>query len=187
MKDVKRKLRQEVFAEIDALPEEYIRLSDQGIFEHVREIPEYQKAKTIFFYYSTGREPDTRKLMEEALKEGKCVTIPKITGRGLMEASVVSSMESLVVGKFDIATTPDGAETIPAEELDLIVVPAVSFDKDGYRLGYGGGYYDRFLIRTKAFSIGLARGKILKEQVPREEHDTRVACLVTEEKIARLK
>lgn len=187
MKSAKKALRQQVFEKIDLLSEEYVKRGDEEIFKKVISLPEFESANTLFVYYSTGREPDTIELIKYALSKGKTVTIPKIVGKGIMEASVVSSMESLVMGKFDIITTEDGAETIEPEKLDFTVVPAVAFDKDGYRLGYGGGYYDRFLIRTNAFSVGLARSKILMDEVPREAHDTHVDCVITEEKIARLK
>jgi 5-formyltetrahydrofolate cyclo-ligase len=68
---------------------------------------------------------------------------------------------------------------------DLILVPALTFDRNGYRLGQGGGYYDRFLSAHDLFSVGLARDVLLLDDVPRESHDQCVSCLVTESCILR--
>ena len=69
------------------------------------------------------------------------------------------------------------------EKIDLVLVPALAFDKECYRLGHGGGYYDRYLPRTRAFTVGLAREKMLFDRVPREAHDVPVMLVITEKRI----
>ena len=81
---------------------------------------------------------------------------------------------------------PDAeAPRLEPEDGELILVPALAFDLKGFRLGQGGGYYDRFLSAHALFSVGLARDALLLEEVPREDHDCGVSCLVTESRILR--
>ena len=75
------------------------------------------------------------------------------------------------------------APVIAPEKLDLVIVPALAYDLAGFRLGYGGGYYDRFLTGTQAFKAGLARERLIMDMLPRESHDIAVDSVITEEKI----
>lgn len=186
MKEDKRLLRERTFEKIDGLSEDYIRESDGRIFGYVTELREFKEAENIFVYYSTGREPDTIKLIELSLKLGKAVYVPRIVSKGIMEAARLRTLSSAVNGKFRIPTAPEGAEVLPPHMIDLAVVPAVAFDKEGYRLGYGGGYYDRFLGGLRACTVGLARGRILMERVPREAHDISVDYVVTEDGVLKI-
>jgi 5-formyltetrahydrofolate cyclo-ligase len=71
--------------------------------------------------------------------------------------------------------------------LDFIIVPALTYDREGYRLGVGGGYYDRFLLRTNAFTAGVARERIMRDMLIHEAHDIPVKCVVTEKNAARFR
>jgi 5-formyltetrahydrofolate cyclo-ligase len=183
MKDVKKALRDRVFSQIEKLDQNYISESDEDIFKAVLGMPEYKSAGKLFVYCSTDREPDTRRLIDEALRAGKQVSVPRIVSKGIMEAAVIESVAELVPGRFDIPTAPEDSHVIPKEELDLVIVPAVAFDREGYRLGYGGGYYDRFLAGIPAVTVGLARWAILLDEAPREAHDIKVRYVVTEKRV----
>ena len=126
----------------------------------------YKNAKTVFLYYSVGGEVDTHALIERMRADGKTVCLPSITGRGVMEAR---RMDGLVPGPYGIPT-PEGP-TIPPENIDLVVVPGLAFDRACHRLGQGGGYYDRYLPGCRAVTIGLACEFQMVDHLPQEAHD----------------
>lgn len=186
MENRKAALRQQVRETSAGFSREYVETANQAILARIISLPEYHSAKTIFAYYSMGAEPDTLQIIRRALREGKTVAIPKTFAKGAMEARIIKSLEELVPGKFDIPTAPEGASLLESDAIDFVLVPAVAYDRRGYRLGRGGGYYDRFLGKSRSFSVGLAFEKALLDAVPAEAHDMAVHCLVTEKEIARL-
>ena len=100
-----------------------------------------------------------------------------------MNARSINSLSELQPSVRGIPAPPDTAQVMAPEYFDLILVPALMYDRAGYRIGYGGGYYDRFLSGVGAFTIGLARERLLMDRLPREAHDIAVRCIVTEEMV----
>lgn len=180
MKAEKAALRQMLMKQIKELPADYLRQSDEGIFENLTKLPEFLNAATIFTYYSLDREPDTRKIVDLALRRGQTVAMPVCLGRGIMEARAVTSADELSLSSYKLLEPICSTCVIAPEALDFIIVPALTYDRDCYRLGYGGGYYDRFLARTQAFTAGITRERLLADSLPRERHDLPVMCVVTE-------
>ncbi|NLM84488.1 MAG: 5-formyltetrahydrofolate cyclo-ligase [Clostridiales bacterium] len=186
MKEIKKQLRREIREKINSLPAEYIEESDAGIAARVCSLPEFINAKTIFTFYSIGREPDTHRIIRRALEMGKTVSLPVCFKGGIMEARAIKDIGELRPSQMMGLMEPlDSKIVIAPEEIDFIVVPALAYDEEGYRVGYGGGYYDRFLVRTKAYTVGITREALMMDAVPREAHDIPVQCIVTEKK-ARL-
>lgn len=181
----KAELRAEISARIAELPEEYIRISDIELAKAVEALPEFASARNIMIYYSVGREAGTHGIAAAALSAGKTVAFPHCERGGLMRARVVAGLDELRPAMLGIPAPSGDAPVIPAESLDLIVVPALAYDMGGYRLGYGGGYYDRYLSATPAFTVGMVRERLLAEELPREAHDVAVKCLVTECRVYR--
>lgn len=181
----KKALREQLIEDTDKLPDDYIRTSNDGIYNVVKNLPEFIEAKTIFAYYSLAREPDTIKLLKLALEQGKTVTLPVCFKGGVMEARVIKDFNSLTESSYHLLEPHSSTQIIPPEDLDFIIVPALTYDKQGYRIGRGGGYYDRFLCTTGAYTVGLARECLIYDAVPCEKHDIPVKCVVTEKK-ARL-
>jgi 5-formyltetrahydrofolate cyclo-ligase len=186
LREEKKRLRALLRERVAALAEEELLEGDRRIFERLLALPEYKDAQTVMAYFSIGREVDTHRAMEHALDSGKRVALPFVTGRGTMEARQIASLSDLVPGTYDIPAPAGDSAAIPPHEIDLILVPAAAFDRAGFRLGHGAGFYDRYLAACPAFSVGLAREKLVLDRVPREEHDRAVDLLVTEKKIARL-
>lgn len=125
---------------------------DKKIKEKVIESDFYKNAKSIFIYYSTDDEIDTKKIIKEAFLDKKEVYIPKITGKHRMIPVLLKSFDDLVDGKYKIKTSK--LENTK-ENIDLTIVPGLSFDQNKYRLGYGGGFYDSYIKNHKSFYIGL--------------------------------
>lgn len=183
----KRRLRKEYRAAYTQLQPGYIAESDKGIFENVSKLPEFLSASVIFTYYSIDAEPDTHKIIDLALKLGKIVTLPIIRGNGIMDAGIIKSLAEIGDGAYNIPAPAEDSEIISPDKINFAVIPALVFDRDGYRLGQGGGYYDRFLSAAGFFTAGIARSKFFVESVPRQAHDVPLSCIVTENEIARLK
>ena len=184
-KDEKNELRRQVRAEIEALPGEYITESDNGLFRAVTSLEEFIAAGSVMIYYSIDREPRTIDIAETALKLGKTVAFPYCYNGGRMEARVVKSLDELEPAMLKIPAPVKASTVIAPEDIDFIIVPALTYDRDGFRLGYGGGYYDRYLQSIGAFKAGIGRELLIKPHLPREAHDVAVDCLVTESRITR--
>jgi len=183
MNITKSKLRELTLSKIDALPEEYILESNSGILQNILSLKEYKDAQTIMLFYSVGREPDTISLANTALADNKKVTFPFCLRKGIMHAHVVNELSELRPAMLGIPAPSEDAPVLSPNELDLIVVPALAYDRAGFRLGYGGGYYDRYLADIPAFTVGIARERLLLDEVLREPHDIAVKCLVTEKDV----
>lgn len=163
----------------------YIRACDGELTRRFLALPEYASARTVFLYFGTSDEPDTSQILEDALRSGKRVALPRTLRGGVMEARAVRDPAELVPGVFGIPEPAENAALLSPEEFDLVLVPALAYDREGYRLGHGGGYYDRYLARTGAVPVGLAWEKLLWERVPRDARDLPVSVLITEKKTAR--
>ena len=125
---------------------------DKKIKENFLESDFYKNAKSIFIYYSTDYEIDTKKIIKEAFLDKKEVYIPKIIGKHQMIPVLLKSFDDLVDGKYKIKTSK--LENTK-ENIDLTIVPGLSFDQNKYRLGYGGGFYDSYIKNHKSFYVGL--------------------------------
>ena len=125
---------------------------DKKIKEKVIESDFYENAKSIFIYYSTDDEIDTKEIIKKAFLDKKEVYIPKIIGKNQMKAVLLRSFDDLVNGKYNIKTSKLEKSS---EKIDLTIVPGLSFDENKYRLGYGGGFYDFYIKNHKSFYIGL--------------------------------
>ena len=162
--------------------EDYRKNADQRITELLLQSREFQKAKTIFVYYSTDREPDTRKFIKTALKDGRKICLPRCKGKGVMEFVSYQIGDELKETRMGIYE-PVSGEIVKKEEIDLAVLPCLSCDVNGNRLGHGGGYYDRFLDSFSGENICLCYQKAVTETIETEAHDKKVGALLTEEGI----
>lgn len=158
--------------------------SDHAIFRAVTAMPRWRQAERVFLYLSVRGEPDTLALARAALAEGREVLAPVCTEReGEMEFFSFSDLAALRPGKWGIPE-PDPALCRPAGEweskTDICLVPGIAFDRRGYRLGYGKGYYDRFLAARKIHAVGLCREEFFLPQLPAGSHDRRVGFVATE-------
>jgi 5-formyltetrahydrofolate cyclo-ligase len=146
---------------------------------------EFRQARTVMTYVSLATEVDTFSLNKEALEKGKRVVVPFIDmARESIIAAELTSMDSLVEGPFGIFEPKDGSgKTVLLKEIDLVVVPAIAYDRSNMRLGRGKGYYDRFLSGdglSSAKTIGIAFGFQIVDFIPSDPHDRPVQRVVTE-------
>ena len=141
---MKAELRKKILQEMKALSQEQKQAMDRALTERFLRHPFYQEAKTIATYLSFPHEFQTQELIEQALKDGKKVLIPKTYPKGRMEF-VVYHPQQLVKTSFGLLEPQGDLEVVEPSQIDLIHVPGLAFTTEGYRIGYGGGYYDRYL------------------------------------------
>jgi 5-formyltetrahydrofolate cyclo-ligase len=180
MKSIKSAFRKEIKQRISALDEKYLEKTNKIIYDTVSVLPEVIKADKVFIFCSMDREIDTRRLIDFFLKSGKSVALPVCINDKDMVFNEIKPGDRLKTGMYGLLEPPDGAAEAEVTESSVIITPSLTFDRQGYRMGKGKGYYDRWLDRHKIFSIGLARELLLVDEVPREPFDARVDCLVTE-------
>lgn len=176
----KKKLRAELKQRIAALTPDYIEESNRGIVQNILSHPCYQTAKTIFCFVGTASEINTSPLIEQAFSDGKRVAIPLCIGKGIMEAREIHSLAELHSGMMGILEPAADSALVTPEEIDFAILPCVSCDRQGNRLGYGGGYYDRFLEQASFCSVLICRERLLCEEIPTEPHDIAVPVVITE-------
>lgn len=176
----KRAFRNSIRAEIRDLPADYLSASDAAIAEHLITLPEFINASRIFAYLSVGREVDTRRIMDTAQKMGKEIYLPVVLGNGIMEFARYDAAARMRDGALHIPEPDASAPRAVPYEQDLIIVPGLCFDADKFRMGQGGGYYDRYLAACSCISVGLARERLMPTAVPKERCDLPVDILVTE-------
>ncbi len=137
---------------------------------------------TIFCYASKGAEVNVDLVATTALELNKRIAFPRIVSKGIMEFRYVTSLSDLQEGTFGIKEPGTKCEICSheAKECSCVLVPALSFDKMGHRLGYGGGYYDRFLSDYSGSAIGISYSSGICDSLPFGKHDMCVDVLITE-------
>lgn len=139
----------------------------------LNEYEAFRKAEVIFCYVSAHSEVDTLSLLSEISKE-KILTVPYCTDNdGNMISVKITGPQDLVKGRFGIYE-PKNPLPFPKEKIDFAIVPGVAFSKDFYRLGYGKGYYDRFLSDINPFKLGICKKELLLENLPHDEYDIKM-------------
>lgn len=141
---MKAELRKKILQEMKTLSQEQKQAMDRVLTERFLKHPFYQEAKTIATYLSFPHEFQTQELIKRMLKDGKKVLIPKTYPKGRMDF-VVYHPQQLVKTSFGLLEPQGDLEVVEPSQIDLIHVPGLAFTTEGYRIGYGGGYYDRYL------------------------------------------
>lgn len=161
------------------------------INEKLIELPEFKKAASVMTYLSLSREAETFGFARVVLKEKKTLIVPKVckTRRSLLACRIQSLDQGFIANRYGIME-PDEEHTDPEDCLDIPfhVIPALAFAQNGYRLGRGGGYYDRFLapLSQKAFFAGICFDCQLVDVLPTNPWDIPVHCIVTESRVLRI-
>lgn len=184
LKTAKRGIRREVLAARDRIPESDRRALGELLTERFLGLPEVERAATLMLFWSFGSEVPTDGLIARLHARGAIVALPRIEGSDLVPVAYAPGdpTEATPFG----AREPRGGASIMRTSLDVIAVPAVAFDRRCARIGYGGGYYDRFLRGVRGSTVGLVFGlQVLAEELPTGSFDRRVDAIVTESETIR--
>ncbi|HET5293455.1 TPA: 5-formyltetrahydrofolate cyclo-ligase [Streptococcus pneumoniae] len=177
---MKAELRKKILQEMKALPQEQKQALDQALTEGLLQHPFYQESKIIASYLSFPHEFQTQELIEQALKDGKKVLIPKTYPKGRMDF-VVYDPQQLVKTSFELLEPQGDLEIVDASQIDLIHVPGLAFTTEGYRIGYGGGYYDRYLKHFSGHTLSTIYPCQIQDFIP-EDHDIPVQEVLIDER-----
>ena len=173
----KQSLRKSIIAKRLELTSEEVCAKSNKVCNKIINMPEYKASKVVYLYYPVNNELDTTAIMEDCMKSGKVMAFPKVED-GEINFYIASDLDDFKPGKYNIPE-PKGSELAP--EPDIIIVPGVAFSNDGMRVGYGGGFYDRFLSNTSVHSIGACYSMQLLKYVPTMSHDQRLDEVVYDE------
>jgi len=179
----KKQLRKAITARLGKIsPEEQAEVS-KDVCCRIAVLPQYKKAQRIMAFLSMPGEICLDSLLDQAIREGRHVYVPRCLSRGVMEAVRLDSVSTAVNGKYGIRTAPAENLSASPDTLDLILVPGVAFDEKGWRLGHGAAFYDRFLPKAQQASwIGIVWDMQIVPTVPKESHDVCIPFILTEQR-----
>jgi 5-formyltetrahydrofolate cyclo-ligase len=186
LRAAKRALRRRVLERRDAMTDRDRARAGEEVVERFLALPELDSARTVMAFWSFGSEVDTRPLLERLAASGRTVVLPTIRDRAL-EPRTWKPGEELEETWFG-ASEPVGGRSVDPAAIDVVAVPGVAFDRAGGRVGYGGGFYDRFLgrLRADALRVGIAFScQLVDEPVPAASFDVPIDAVVTEREVLR--
>ena len=179
----KKALRDLLLERRDNTSHDLLKIASKKIQKKLDKIFAFKNAKKIGVYYPIGSEIFTQDIIQELLSKGREVFLPKVIGES-MEFRKIIDFSSLEPGNFDIM---EPKEECPGDNnLDVILIPTVGISQTGVRLGYGYGFYDRFLAKNKTVAISLTLEKQIIKNIPKSEHDIIMDWIVTEDKMTKI-
>ncbi|TCO73130.1 5-formyltetrahydrofolate cyclo-ligase [Marinisporobacter balticus] len=189
---MKKNIRQEILKKREVLSLDQVDAKSQTIFHQLTTLDFYKSAKTVMIYIDFRNEVKTHCIIEDLLKSNKNVIIPISvpTTKEMILSQLLDPKEELVKGTYGILEPKERyIRKVDPAILDLIIIPGVAFDRKGYRIGYGGGYYDRFLdkISEATPSIALSFDLQIVDKVPNDSFDYPVDYIITETQILTCK
>ena len=179
----KKEIRRQVLVIRNALTVREIADKSRAVFERLTELDEVGQAGTMMVFLAFGSEVNLDSLIQWGWDGGKRIVVPYCCpGERTLTACQINNFAELFPGLYGIREPrPGELRMVPPAEIDVVIVPGVVFDRRGYRIGYGGGYYDRFLGRaTGAARIGAAFCCQIVSEIPVEPHDIPVDAVATE-------
>lgn len=183
----KKNFRLQSFRFRASLPAERKTWLDEAILARFLALREYREADVVYTYVSKAEEPDTLALTAAAFAAGKRIAVPRcVPGTIALSFYEISSLSELTPGSYGILE-PDPGKSPPVRRggRAVCVVPGLCFDPEGFRIGYGKGYYDRFLAAFPGSAVGLCYSECVRSKLPRGRYDRPVNVLVTEKSVCR--
>ena len=183
----KKSLRAILLEKRDNTSFDFLNIASEKIQKRLKKINEFRNAQKIGAYYPIGSEILTQNIIQELLSNGKDVFLPKVIGDKKMEFRKIIDFSSIEKSSFDIMEPKDGCPI--DNNLDVILVPTVGISPIGVRLGYGHGFYDRFLTEdaraATITTISLTLEKQIVKNIPKSEHDVLIDWIVTEDRFLK--
>jgi len=176
----KQTLRRELIARRNAIPARDKHAFDEALNTVVIAHPSFQQASTVLGFVPIGSEPDITPVLEEALRLGKALYLPCCEpNTRTMTFRQVSSLSELIPGAHGIPGPPKNNSAFSIQHSALCLVPGLAFNDAGFRLGYGGGYYDRFLANFQGTAMGICYAA-MRQAVPQDAYDCAVDIVISE-------
>ncbi|MBE7027480.1 MAG: 5-formyltetrahydrofolate cyclo-ligase [Ruminococcaceae bacterium] len=183
---MKKELRKQYLALRLKKPETNLLEISKKIIDNLFTVPEFLCAETIMVYVSFRSEVDTLPLIKKLLEQKRRVCVPLCNSYDCsMTAREITEFSDLYSGSYGILEPKETAPVVSKNEIDFIIVPGCAFSLDGHRIGYGKGYYDRFLRGTDAYTCGLCYDFCLLKTIPTEETDVALNMIITQNGIIK--
>ncbi len=180
----KKEIRKTLKAKRQSISKDKKVIYDKAISEIITASDYFKNAEQVLVFSSTDDEFDTNYIIERCRKEGKSILYPVCTDSiGNMKFFKANSEDDLSIGMYGICEPKTYCEEYKQKENEIIIVPCLSVDKNGYRIGYGKGYYDRFLKNFNGVSICPCYEEMLTDTLPTDEYDIKVNIIVTQNSI----
>ena len=184
---VKAELRAKYKSLRESLSPEEKAFLDLGITENILNLNAYKQAETVFVFISKDIEVNTSAVIKDALDCGKRVAAPRCDDDKNMSFYFIRSYDDLSAGAFGVREpNPDKCEKAGCKA-DMILVPGLVYDESGFRVGFGKGYYDRFLKGFEGLSVGVCYSECVVEKIMSDKYDLSVDLLVTEKSVTYTK
>jgi len=160
---------------------------DQAVFKHFTNSLSYRHCKSIVIYVSRADEVKTTTIIQKALEDGKTIAVPKCMPTNLsMDFFEIKSLDDLEKGTYGILEPNTLCKKVDALNFQLCIVPAVCFDLEGFRIGFGKGYYDRFLEKFTGVKMGLTYSCLITKKLPRGRFDQKIEIIISEKGVSRI-
>ncbi|QSX08312.1 5-formyltetrahydrofolate cyclo-ligase [Alkalibacter rhizosphaerae] len=184
----KKETRKQVLDQRKTFTKEYVEENGRQIFQKIKEMDVYKRSSIVMAYVSFENEVDTFPMIQEMIQEGKTVITPicNFKDRTMKLAVTRNFPEGFMETKYGILELPmDHPEAVEPEEVDLIITPGVAFTRDGKRLGYGAGFYDRLLSKKRPDcpTVCPAFTEFVLEDLPTDQYDLPVDYVVTKDEL----
>ena len=184
----KKEIRALMRSKKAALTEQYVAEYSERVTELFTAQPFYRDAQVLYAYLTFNQELRTDGLIRRAWADGKRVAVPRVLGKGVMEFYYIDSFDGFITSSFGVPEPPEDPEKLADEKDVLLLMPGLAFDRDHNRVGYGGGFYDRYIERkqregARIYKPALAYPFQIVEHIPANEFDVRVDAVITAEEI----
>nr|WP_245799250.1 5-formyltetrahydrofolate cyclo-ligase [Virgibacillus siamensis] len=178
----KTEMRKNAIMRLKNTSESERKIIEEKLLYHLLQFKGWKQAKTIGITISNGFEWATRPIIETAWNEQKDVCVPKCLPKSRkLDFYQLHTYNQLEVVYYNLLEpNPEESEKVKKEDIDLLVVPGLLFDQNGYRIGFGGGYYDRFLADYPNRTVSLASNFQVVQEVPAESFDIPVETIITD-------
>ncbi len=188
LQELKKKIRNEILSIRDNIPKELISSKSDKIYENLLSIEEFQKSERVAFFIGYSKEVQTKTMIERELAGNKIITVPRVDGVDKMSFVRIRSFDKLVAGYKGILE-PAREAMVEVREPEIVILPGTVFDRSGGRIGYGRGYYDRYLagLKGRPLRIALCFSEQIVDRVPRDEFDLLSDIIITDREVIRIK
>ena len=182
---IKKDLRKKMLSKALSLPKSYKKDADARITQLLLGLPEYKDASTVFCFVGVEHEINTRPFLKQVLADKKILAVPLYIGKGIMEARRIFSLDELKRGYYGLYEPDKSSELIPMDEVEFAVIPCLTADHKGNRLGHGGGFYDTLFNEYNNVPAAIVCRERMCGEVPTESFDHRFSIIVTEDGVFR--